>query len=97
MGNIEEISAKNKKPFHTLLDTLSRNAGNISKTLHDLRYVSARLDSILAGVNKGHGTLGKLVQNDSLYNNMDHTIAHLDSLILDIKKNPKRYFEVKVF
>ncbi len=97
VGNIEEISAKNKKPFHTLLDTLSRNSGNIGKTLHDLRFVSARLDSILTEVNNGNGTLGKLVKKEGLYNNMDSTIAHLDSLILDIKKNPKRYFEVKVF
>ncbi len=96
-GNLKEITAQNKKPIHTILDTLSRNAGNISKTLHDLRSVSARLDSVLAGVNKGHGTLGKLVKNDSLYNNMDRAVEHLDSLILDIKKHPKKYFEVKVF
>ncbi len=96
-ANLKEITEQNKKPIHRVLDTLSRNAGNISKTLQDLRFVSTRLDSILAGLNKGQGTLGKLVKNDSLYNNMDRAVEHLDSLILDIKKHPKKYFEVKVF
>ena len=95
-GNLKEITGQNKKPIHTLLDTLARNADEISGTLQNLHIVSARLDTALGKINNGQGTLGKLAQNDSLYNNLNRAIQHLDSLLLDIKKNPKRYLEVKI-
>ena len=45
----------------------------------------------------GSGTIGKLLQNDSLYNSLNKTTANLDSLITELKRNPKRYFSFSVF
>ena len=97
ISNINEIALANKKPVHTLLDTLEARAGDISLTIKNLKSISSSLDSVSSDLNSGRGTIGKLMQNDSIYHNMENTIQHLDSLILDIKQNPAKYFEVKVF
>lgn len=97
LSNIDEITRTNKAAVHTFLDTLARRAGDISLTIKNLKSASASLDSISSDLNSGRGTIGKLLQNDSIYYNMNNTIQHLDSLILDVKQNPEKYFEVKVF
>lgn len=63
-----------------------------------------RLDSVLLGtqgflerLNSNDGTLGKLMSDDSLYNTMTQTMADLDSLIIDLRYNPKRYMHFSVF
>jgi phospholipid/cholesterol/gamma-HCH transport system substrate-binding protein len=48
-------------------------------------------------VESGHGTLGKLVSNDSLYNEINHAILSLDKLLEDIKERPGRYVEISIF
>ncbi len=96
LANIKTISADNKKPLHTVLDSLSQNAGALAAAIRNLKNASAQLDTLLKGVNTGKGSLGEFIKNDSLYFNLNHSVQHLDSLLIDIKKNPKRYFELKV-
>ncbi len=97
LANSREITQKNKNSINTILDTLARNAGHLGETIRQMHGVSKKLNRTLAGINGGKGTLGKLTSEDSLYVKLNRTIEHLDSLILDIKKHPTRYFEVKVF
>mgnify|MGYP000639699041 CR=1 FL=1 len=52
---------------------------------------------ILNQINNGQGTLGKLVKNDSLYNNLNKSAAALDKLLVDLEMNPKRYVHFSVF
>lgn len=94
--NINEMAGTSKVPVRTLLDTLAGRAKDISLTIKNLKNTSSSLDSISSEIKNGHGTIGKLMQNDSIYHNMNNTIQHLDSLILDINQNPKKYFEVKI-
>ena len=61
-------------------------------------------DSILNGtqhllkrLNSGDGTLGKLISNDSLYSTLTRTMADLDSLLIDLRYNPKRYIHFSIF
>lgn len=42
------------------------------------------------------GTLGRLSNDPALYNNLNHTVQALDSLLTDVKKNPKRYISIKL-
>jgi len=96
LANLNEMSAQNKQPLRIVMDSLSHRAADISGTILHSRQFFAWLDSLADKVDRGKGTLGKVVKDDTLYNNLNHTIIHLDSLILDIKKNPKRYFRIKV-
>jgi phospholipid/cholesterol/gamma-HCH transport system substrate-binding protein len=48
-------------------------------------------------INKGEGTMGMLINNDSLYNSLERSAADLDKLLIDLKQNPKRYVHFSMF
>ena len=79
----------------TLSDTLA--AADMYKTFVSLRSSLEKTSSILTRMNEGKGTTGKLVTNDSLYNNLNNSIRSLDLLLKDLRENPKRYINVSVF
>ncbi len=83
------------KNIHQFSGSLTET--DIPKVLTDLSSRLKQLESILANVEKGEGTIGKLNNNDSLYQNLNNTIVNLDELLKDIKANPKRYINVTVF
>jgi len=88
------------------LDRVFNNLANISDTLarakageamRSLSKTATRLDAITGNIESGQGTLGKLVANDSLYNEINHAILSLDKLLEDIKERPGRYVEISIF
>lgn len=88
------------------LDTTLRNIGGISEelasadlgaTLASLRSSLAGLDDIVQGLSRGEGSAGKLMTNDSLYNNLSNTLGSLDLLLRDMKENPKKYVHFSLF
>lgn len=95
--NLNELSKENKAPIHETVTAISQKAKALSTTIEHSEKISMQLDSILAQVQQGKGSFGKLVYDESLYNNMNQSFSQLDSLLQDIRKNPGRYFEVKVF
>jgi phospholipid/cholesterol/gamma-HCH transport system substrate-binding protein len=52
---------------------------------------------MLAKIESGEGTLGQLVNNEELYNNLSEASKELDLLLQDFRLNPKRYVNVSVF
>lgn len=70
---------------------------NFSKTLASLENASQSADSLLAALQRGHGTAGLLLKDDSLYRQAQAALASFDSLMVDIKRNPKRYINISVF
>lgn len=81
--------------FSTLSDTLARS--NISQTINTTNKALADVASIMNKINKGEGSLGMLINNDSLYNNLQSSAKNLDLLLIDLKKNPERYVNISVF
>lgn len=55
------------------------------------------LSATLEKINKGEGTMGQLINNDSLYNNLESVSRDMDSLMIDLKENPKRYVHFSIF
>lgn len=64
---------------------------DLTKTVSDFDKTLVSLQGILASVERGDGTLGKLLKNDSLYNNLDAASKQMELLLLDIKLHPARY------
>lgn len=64
-------------------------AASLQETLDNLKALSAQLKD-------PNSTLGLLMNDPKLYNNLNHSIQSLDSLFIDIKKNPKRYISIKL-
>jgi phospholipid/cholesterol/gamma-HCH transport system substrate-binding protein len=51
----------------------------------------------LAEINKGEGTIGKLVKDKKMYENLEAATSNLDKLLVDVKANPYRYVNVSIF
>jgi phospholipid/cholesterol/gamma-HCH transport system substrate-binding protein len=96
MKDLSDFTSQNKDKLSLLIDSLGKNSVQLQQFLKKSTSASSKLDELLNRINKGEGSLGKLAQNDSLYDNMNKTIISIDSLINDIKKNPKKYLEIKV-
>lgn len=69
----------------------------LNQTVEKLSEVSNKLSSVIAGIEKGQGSLGKLAKDETLYNNLSETSSNLNLLIKDLKENPKRYINISVF
>lgn len=81
--------------FNTVADSL--NALKIGKTLNEANLAIVSLQKILIGIEKGQGSAGKLIKNDSLYLELNRTLTDLDKLLLDFRLQPKRYLNFSVF
>ena len=75
--------------FSVLSEDLKK--AQLSKTIDDFDATLVKLNSVLSGLDSGKGTLGKLLKNDKLYNNLESVTKELELLLLDIKLHPARY------
>lgn len=69
----------------------------LNTTIDKLNLTSAQLHNVVSGIQNGEGSLGKLAKDEELYRKLNITVAHLDSLIIDVKTHPKRYVNFSVF
>ena len=83
------------------LDSTLRNLQTTSRNLaaftDSLRGTAQQLNAVLNKVDKGDGTLGKLLNDPGLYHDLRRLTTRLDSLTLDFKKNPRRYINLEIF
>ncbi|MEO7964659.1 MAG: MlaD family protein [Gemmatimonadaceae bacterium] len=70
---------------------------NMAIVTNELKTTSNRLNAVLAKVDSGNGTVGKLLSDPGLYNDLRSVIARVDSLTADLKKNPKKYVNLSIF
>ena len=83
-GNLTELSSSLKQM-------------PLDSTINALNTTLANLQALSEQLNDKNSSLGKIMNDRELYDNANHAIASLDSLLTDIKANPKRYINVKVF
>ena len=69
----------------------------LDATTATLGRASSSLETVLGRLERGEGTLGRLSQDEALYNNLNSAAANVNQLAEDIRQNPKRYFNVRVF
>lgn len=70
---------------------------DIAGTIHSLHKTSDQLNQSLVSLNSGKGSMGKLMRNDSLYQNLNNSTSALNALLIDFKANPKRYVHFSLF
>lgn len=70
---------------------------NIGATVENLNATLNNLNAILASVDNGEGTLGKLLKDEGVYNNLEGASSQLEQLLQDMKLNPKRYVHFSLF
>ncbi len=103
--NAESIT-ENLENNNETINRILTNFGDISDTLVSANFVNViyqaetsitRLSEVLDKVEKGEGSLGLLINDKTLYDKLENTAHDLDQLLLDIKKNPKRYVRFSAF
>ena len=73
------------------------NQSELSATMKNFKNSSEGLSRVLNNINEGNGTISKLIDNDSLFQNLNDASKSIDLLIEDIRLNPKRYIHFSVF
>ncbi|KIC62406.1 MlaD family protein [Chryseobacterium taiwanense] len=69
----------------------------LNVTIANLDATVGQLNQVIGGIDKGQGSLGKLMKDEQLYNNLNSASTNLNALIEDMKANPKRYINFSVF
>jgi len=78
------------KNFQTSSATLTKIAANLDST-------SRHANNIIAGLERGEGTAGKLLKDTLLYRDLRGLVTQADSVMADLKANPKKYINLRIF
>lgn len=81
--------------FSKISDSLQK--ADLGKTAKNLQLTLNKVDQIMADLNSGKGTMGKLLKDDALYSNLAKTSKELELLLQDVRLNPTRYVNVSLF
>lgn len=105
LANVEAISnnlKKNNEKINGILDNINTitdqvAAANFKQTIENANKAMADLQTIVGKINNGQGSLGLLVNDTKMYDNLNNASKSLDNLMIDLKQNPKRYVHFSVF
>ena len=107
--NINNLIKDNSTSIASTVDNLNKTSikmNEISTSISEvnLNLILTNLDSTVSNLNnltnqmsKGEGTMGRLIYDAKLFENLDNATKNLEVLIEDIKSNPKRYVHFSIF
>lgn len=72
-------------------------SGNITKTMTKLNDALSKFDTLLAEMNNGKGSIGKLMKDEGLYNNLENASKEMEELLREMKLHPKRFVHFSLF
>lgn len=97
MGNVKTMSEN----LNTIANDLTAVSGQLKEvpietTLNNVHQAAQSLKTLMEKLNSNESSIGLLLNDKSLYDNLNNASASLDSLLRDVKKNPKRYISIKL-
>jgi phospholipid/cholesterol/gamma-HCH transport system substrate-binding protein len=105
LNNVEAISSNlknNNEKINAILANINTvtdqvAAANFKQTIENANKAVADFQGVVTKINEGKGSLGLLVNDTQMYDNLNSASKNLDNLIIDLKENPKRYVHFSVF
>ncbi|WP_290700721.1 MlaD family protein [Lacinutrix sp.] len=91
LANFEATSGN----LSTMTDKMAQV--DIAKTVKDLQATIKKFDNVMASVENGKGSIGKLLKDEKLYENLSGASKQMEELLEDMKLNPKRYVHFSLF
>ena len=108
-NSIKEIISQNKTSINSSFNNINKTSENliqitdsillsqIKPMINNFEVVGKKLNITLEKIENNQGTLGKLINDEVLYNNLINSSKELESLIIDLKLNPKKYVHFSIF
>lgn len=90
------VMAENQRAAGDAMRNVRDLSANLSQATTVLTHTTATIDSLLTRVNAGRGTLGALVNDSTLYQELRRTNSALGDLLVDLKANPGRYIRLRL-
>ncbi len=94
---MDSMAVRQNDNVDTSMTSLRHVSVNLERVSTKLDLIADDLSDVLAKVHRGEGTLGKLVHEERLYNNLDSLSCNVNRLAIDIRENPGRYVKVSLF
>lgn len=108
-NSLQNLIETNKNSINNSLQNFSNISDNLSdmsetfsevefkQTVNGLKSSIESFNNLITNVNRGEGSMGKLFKDEKLYNNLESSLGQLESLLEDLKLNPKRYVHFSLF
>ncbi|PXY02868.1 MCE family protein [Marinifilum breve] len=105
ISNVDSITTnlkENNKNISNILTNFSSisdslKAVEIAETINNAKLTLKQSNDILEKINSGQGSMGMLINNDTLYMNLEAASNSLTNLLIDLKNNPKKYMHFSLF
>jgi phospholipid/cholesterol/gamma-HCH transport system substrate-binding protein len=81
--------------FAQISDSIKK--ADLGKTVKELNATIAKVNGIMKNLDSGKGTMGKLLNDDALYSNLEKTSKELELLLQDVRLYPTRYVNISLF
>ncbi|MFK5981978.1 MAG: MlaD family protein [Flavobacteriaceae bacterium] len=108
-ANLNSLLIENKPKLDSTFTYLETTTGNLAKFTDSLSQINIKamaanleatlesFDAIMKKMENGEGSIGKLLNDEQLYKNLEGASKELEELLRDLKENPKRYVHISVF
>lgn len=97
LNDLDIILKENRAGIKDIVDKGGPNLDNAKELIEELTLTTNRLKSTIEQINSKKGTVGKMIYDENLYDNLVSASASLDSLLIDIRKNPGKYVHISIF
>ncbi|NNF04854.1 MAG: MCE family protein [Rhodothermales bacterium] len=93
-SNVDRLtSGENAEQIEELFTSLNATLDTLDANLQGLGQTTESLNTLLAKLNDGDGTMARLINDDSMYLKLDSTLTGLNALMTDFRANPGRYMK----
>lgn len=96
-ANVDSLAVSQRTNIDSTMASVRKVARTLDLVSGDLASTTTSLEYVLRKMKSGEGTLGKLVHDEGLYNNLDSLSSNLNLLVRDMRQNPGRYVKLSLF
>ncbi len=96
-ANLDSVIRENRTGVDSTVARAAEATAQFDRTMERLDETIRSLQEVVQRVEQGEGTLGRLSRDEELYQELLTTTQSLNEILLDVRKNPKRYLKIEIF
>jgi phospholipid/cholesterol/gamma-HCH transport system substrate-binding protein len=91
------VSAVDSASIDSTLKNFKKSSESLTRIASNLDSTTKRVNGVMAGIERGDGTVGKFLKDTLLYRDLRGLVTQADSVLADLKANPKKYINLRIF